>query len=255
MPMFPEAPGLFSTTTGSPHLSESFAPTMRGRRSATPPAGNGTMMCTGRAGYFSCAAAQSETPRAKAARPRRSTDRFMEILLVLSGWIDHGTVEVLAPGARDGGLVSRVGMAHHAARRVVAEDASQAGVRGRRPVAHDHDAGMLRESHADAAAVVDGDPRRPARGVEEGVEERPIGDGVAPVAHRLRLAVRARDGARVEVVAPDDDRRRELAPRDHLVERLADARAVAHADPADARGQSLERDAPARHVEPVVEVR
>src|SRR5438876_8884756 len=45
-PMLPAAPGRFSTITGWPHFSESFSATMRGMRSALPPAGNGTTMRT-----------------------------------------------------------------------------------------------------------------------------------------------------------------------------------------------------------------
>jgi len=68
--MLPAAPGRFSTITGWPHFSESFSATMRGMRSALPPAGNGTMMRTGRAGQ-SCAEA-AETARRKTPKKRRS---------------------------------------------------------------------------------------------------------------------------------------------------------------------------------------
>jgi hypothetical protein len=45
------------------------------------------------------------------------------------------------------------------------------------------------------------------------------------------------------------------SPDDHLVEHQAGAVAVAQADPADARGQALEGDALARHVQPAMQVR
>jgi len=57
------------------------------------------------------------------------------------------------------------------------------------------------------------------------------------------------------MVAADDDRRFELTLRYHLVEGEADAVPIAQADPADARGQALEADAFARHVEPIVQMR
>src|SRR6185503_9167959 len=69
--MLPAAPALFSTITGWPHFSESFCPTTRGARSATPPAGNGTMMRTGRVGQGSCANAWTDQP----ARGRRQETR------------------------------------------------------------------------------------------------------------------------------------------------------------------------------------
>ena len=78
---------------------------------------------------------------------------------------------------------------------------------------------MLRIADADAAAVMDRYPRRAARGREKGIEQRPIGNRVAAVHHRFGLAIGARDRARVEVVAADDDRRFQFTRRDHLVER------------------------------------
>src|SRR5260221_13585904 len=56
------------------------------------------------------------------------------------------------------------------------------------------------------------------------------------------------------MVAADDDRRLDLAPRHHLVEREANPRPLAEAEPADARRQALELDLLPRHVEPVVEM-
>ncbi len=45
----------------------------------------------------------------------------------------------------------------------------------------------------------------------------------------------------------------DLAARHHLVEGEAEPMPLAQADPADARGQTLEADALARHVEPAVQ--
>src|SRR3546814_12338725 len=60
--------------------------------------------------------------------------------------------------------------------------------------------------------------------------------------------------AAVEVVAADDDRSFQFAAADHFVEGQAELVALAQADTADARGQALELDALARHVEPVMQV-
>ena len=59
----------------------------------------------------------------------------------------------------------------------------------------------------------------PAAVLSERVEDRPVGDRVGAVAHRLGLAVRRGDRARVEVVAADDDRRLDRARADELVDR------------------------------------
>src|SRR5437773_1271667 len=74
--MLPAAPGRLSTITGWPHFSESFSATMRGIRSALPPAGNGTTMRTGFAGH-SCAwtaAARNPASATAAGNLMRSTE-------------------------------------------------------------------------------------------------------------------------------------------------------------------------------------
>jgi hypothetical protein len=49
-PILPAAPVRFSITSGRAHFFASQSPTMRGITSAVPPAGNGTMILTVRAG-------------------------------------------------------------------------------------------------------------------------------------------------------------------------------------------------------------
>ena len=102
--------------------------------------------------------------------------------------------------------------------------------------------------------MVDRDPGRAAGRRKQRIQESPIGNRVAAVLHRFGLAIRARHRSRVEVIAADHDRRLELALRDHLVEREARLVALAQAEPADARGQPLELDAAARHLEPLREM-
>ncbi|CAN0622259.1 protein of unknown function [Burkholderia multivorans] len=152
-------------------------------------------------------------------------------------------------------FVAGIRVTHHAGGRIVEQHAAETFVRISGAVGDDHDARVLRKAHADAAAVVQRHPRCAARGVQQRVEQRPVADRIRAVLHRFGLAVRARDRASVEVIAADHDRRLQLAVLHHLVERLAQAIAILHADPADARRQPLERDALARHVEPVVQVR
>jgi hypothetical protein len=49
-PVLPPAPGMFSVTTCCPQLSDNFCATMRAITSVGPPAPNGTINRTGRAG-------------------------------------------------------------------------------------------------------------------------------------------------------------------------------------------------------------
>ncbi len=78
--------------------------------------------------------------------------------------------------------------------------------------------------------------------VEEGVEDRPVGDRVRAVPHALGLAVRRGDRAGVEVVPADDDGRGDLALLDQVVDDGAEAGPLAVAEPADAGRQALELD-------------
>src|ERR1700744_1686260 len=57
------------------------------------------------------------------------------------------------------------------------------------------------------------------------------------------------------MIAADDDGGGQLAVGDHLVEREPQAMALPQAYPANARGQTLEVDAIAGHVEPMMQMR
>ena len=122
-------------------------------------------------------------------------------------------------------------------------------------VGDDDHARMDRIADADAAAVMDAHPRRPGSSVEEGVEDGPVGDRVGAVTHRLGLAIRRRNGAGVEVVSPDDDRRPHAPRPDELVDRKPGAGPIAVAEPADPRRKPLERHPPRRQLEPPLEHR
>ncbi len=90
---------------------------------------------------------------------------------------------------------------------------------------------------------------------QQGVEQRPVGHGIRAILHRLRLAIGTGYGAGIQMVATDHNRRLQRAAPHHFIELQSGAMAVAEADPADACGQSLERDARLRHVEPAMQVR
>src|SRR3546814_15530579 len=79
------------------------------------------------------------------------------------------------------------------------------------------------------------------RSVEKRVEQRPVRHRVAAVLHRLGLAIGARDRPRIEMVAPDHDRRLQFARRHHLVERDPEPVAIAEPHPADPRDRKSTR--------------
>src|SRR5207237_8662002 len=95
---------------------------------------------------------------------------------------------------------------------------------------------------ANPTAVVDGDPAGPGSGVEERVQDGPVGDGIATIPHRLGLAIGGRDRAGIEMIPPDDDRGPQLTGPDQFVETQPDLCALAVAEPADPRRYALDRD-------------
>ena len=144
-------------------------------------------------------------------------------------------------------------MAHHAGGRVVGEHAGDAGGGFVGAVAHNHHARVLREAHAHAAAVVQRYPSGAAGGVQQGIEQRPVGNGVRAVLHRFGFAVGAGHRAGIQVIAANHNRGGYFAGTHHFVKRQTELGAQTQAHPADARGQTLEADAFARHVEPAVQ--
>ena len=117
-------------------------------------------------------------------------------------------------------------------------------------VGDDDLARVLRVADAHAAAIVNRNPARAAGRIEQSIQQRPIGDGVRAVEHFFRFAIRRGDRAAIEVIAPDHDGRLQFASRDEIVQRQAEFVALAVAEPADARGQSLEAHALLRQLDP-----
>jgi hypothetical protein len=146
-------------------------------------------------------------------------------------------------------------VAHHAGAGIARQHALEALRRVVGAVRHDDHARVDRVADADAAAVMDADPRRARGDVEERVQDRPVGDRVRPVAHRLRLAIGGRDGARIEMVATDRDRGAHAPAAYELVDRQPGNRTVAEAEPADPRGEPLERHALGCQLEPALKER
>ena len=112
-------------------------------------------------------------------------------------------------------------MTHDPRRWIVPKHALDAARSLWRSVGDNHHAGVLRIADSDASAVMQRDPRGSAGTVEQCIEQRPVGHSIRAVAHRFGFAVRARNRATVEMIATDDDRRLQFAPRHHLVERHA----------------------------------
>ena len=77
---------------------------------------------------------------------------------------------MILAGAVDCDFVAGIGMAHNASGWVVEEHAFDSRVGFVSAVAADHDTGMLRVAHADAATVMEADPSRAAGRVEQSIQ-------------------------------------------------------------------------------------
>ena len=127
--------------------------------------------------------AQVRSPLGHAQHLRRAADRERH---------PHRDPHAEPVGRLDRLVVARVDVAHDA-HPGVGEQRAPDPLRGELGPVGDADlAGVQREAHADAAAVVERDPRGARRRVDERVEDRPVGDRVAS----RRASPPSRAGAR-----------------------------------------------------------
>src|SRR6516225_2874447 len=101
---------------------------------------------------------------------------------------------------------------------------------------------------------MNGDPRCAARSIDERVQQRPVGDRVGAVFHRFSFAVRGSNRTTIQMIAPDYDGRLQLAPGHQLVQRQPEFVALAVAEPADTRWQSLELHFFLSHGDPALQM-
>ena len=184
---------------------------------------------------------------------RSRTSRREDALRLMDAAEAAPAAEPVLLGGGERLVVAGVGVAHDAGARIGRQHALEPLGHLVGAVGDDDHARVDRVADADAAAVVDADPGRAGGDVQQRVQDRPVGDRVGAVLHRLGLAVGRRDRAGVEVVAADDDRRLDLAAADELVDREPGPGAIAVAEPADPRGQPLERDALGRQRQPALQ--
>ncbi len=104
-------------------------------------------------------------------------------------------------------------------------------------------------SDAHPAAIADRNPARPLSGVEQGAQDRPVGDRIAAIEQPLGLARRRRHRRGIHVVATERDGA-DLARAHELVDRQRNRVALPESQPADARRQSLRPHSPAGQRDP-----
>src|SRR5262245_42365970 len=101
--------------------------------------------------------------------------------------------------------ITGVGVARHPQSRVSGEDTLQTARRLGCAIGHDHLPGMDAIANPYPTTVVNAHPGGPAHRIDEGVEQRPVGNGVGAIAHGFGLAVWARHRAAIQVVTANDN--------------------------------------------------
>src|SRR4030088_1061608 len=170
-----------------------------------------------------------------ATRPLRPSVSASAIRSLAQEW----KVEAVFAGTPDRRLVPCVRVPHDARSGIVPQYPLDPASSGLCSVTNDDYAGMLGIAHPHAAAMGDGYPARTAGGVEKRIQKRPVGHRVRAIEHGLRFAIRAGYRAGVQVVAPNDNRRAQLATGHHLVESQSQPVSVAQSHPADASREAL----------------
>src|SRR5258707_11354821 len=86
---------------------------------------------------------------------------------------------------------------------------------------------------------MDRDPASSARGIQQGIQDRPIRDRIGSVLHCLSFAEGRRYRSRIEVIPSDCDRRVEIALSHQTADLYSHFGTIALSKPANPRRQPL----------------
>src|SRR5258707_1185043 len=100
---------------------------------------------------------------------------------------------------------------------------------------------------------MDRDPASSARGIQQGIQDRPIRDRIGSVLHCLSLAEGRRYRSRIEVVPSDRNRRVEIAFSHQVVTRYSHFGTITLSEPANPRRQPLKLKLLLRQPEPATQ--
>jgi len=137
--------------------------------------------------------------------PSKQRQRPKIPLCISSSYSHHRNFDAAFFGKLNSLWVARIGVAGDAHTGVAGEDALKATSGGLGAVGDDDLPGVKAVADAHAAAMMEADPGGAVDGVDQRVENRPIGDGVRAVAHGFGFAVGAGYGAAVKMIAANDD--------------------------------------------------
>src|ERR1700760_925011 len=95
-------------------------------------------------------------------------------------------------------------------------------------------------THPHPAAMMQTYPGRASGSVYQRIEQRPVGDRIAPVKHGFGFAVGRGHGTRIQVITADDDRGFYRPCPNQFIESKSALLPLTLSQPANAGGQTLE---------------
>src|SRR4029453_10315301 len=149
--------------------------------------------------------------------PRVTVSCSFEVIVMFLLLV-HGDADAAFVGDFDGAVVAGVDVADDAHAGVVGQEPFEL-FRGQvRSVSDGNLPGVQGPANTDTTAVMDRHPGSTRRGVQQGIQQRPVSHRVRPVSHGLGLPVRGRHRTGIQVVTADHDRSLDLALLHQLVE-------------------------------------
>ena len=122
---------------------------------------------------------------------------------------------------RNSGLVPRISMTRDAYPGIIRQDSLKSLTHFRGSIRNNHLPCMQRVADADSATVMERHPRRTARDIQQGIENCPIRNCIASIAHPFGFPEWRRNAASVEMIASDHYRSGQLSRCYEIIQRNA----------------------------------
>src|SRR5689334_8289486 len=98
-------------------------------------------------------------------------------------------IQSMLPGCILGDVIPGIRMTDDTHSRVISKDSAEPGSGRRGPICNDYHTRMNTITHAYASSMMKTYPAGAARCIDQGIQQRPVGYGIAAILHRFRLPV------------------------------------------------------------------
>src|SRR5690554_1369991 len=150
----------------------------------------------------------------------------------------------------DGLFITSINMAHDACARITGQHSLQPFFGCVAAIGYHHHTGVDGVSHPYTATMMHRNPAGSVDGINEGIKNGPIGNGIAAILHGFSLPVGGGHRTTVQMIAANDNESLNLSLPHQLVDGQAKFNPFAIAQPANPRGQALEGDLFSSHLYP-----